>query len=407
MSLQIDCDQHLFETADMWETHVNPADRDVALKMVTNDKGYVWLMFGDQRIALAEPHYPGAVDGIGDHRQRWLKGLPAELDYHAFAATYSDPKARLQILDTYGFDQAVLFPNYGITWERPLYDNLRATLANMTAWNRWIVDIASEGKERLHPVAHLSLRDIDWLESELEALAAGDIRLALISAALVDGKPLSDRSLDRAWSAFVDHGISPVFHVANQPRPFADGWYGEEMEGGLSPVAVCFTMTAASLALTDLILNGVLERHPDLRIGVMELGARWVPPHLFTMDGAYGFTSRFNGENTALTLKPSEYFARQVRVAAFPVEGVDDIIDQAGDIFMGCSDYPHTEGTLTPHEDYLANSRMARDAHPRFFGENVGFLLRETTPTTPRTPNKRVENDWGAQLAAPRASAKA
>src|ERR1700689_1559384 len=108
MSLQIDCDQHLFETADMWETNVNPADRDVALKMVTNDKGYVWLMFGDQQIALAEPHYPGAVDGIGEHRQRWLKGLPAELDYKSFAASYSDPKNRLQVLDTYGFDEAVL-----------------------------------------------------------------------------------------------------------------------------------------------------------------------------------------------------------------------------------------------------------------------------------------------------------
>jgi hypothetical protein len=108
-----------------------------------------------------------------------------------------------------------------------------------------------------------------------------------------------------------------------------------------------------------------------------------------------------------LTLKPSEYFARQVRVAAFPVEGVDEIVDQAGDIFMGCSDYPHTEGTLTPHEDYLANNRMAPDAYPGFFGDNVGFLLRETTPTTPRTPNKRLGNDWGAQLAAPRARAKA
>jgi predicted TIM-barrel fold metal-dependent hydrolase len=397
---RIDCDQHLFETADMWETHVDPADRDVALRMVTNDDGYVWLMFGDQQIALAEPHYPGAVEGIGEHRQRWLNGLPSELDYTAFAASYSDPRSRLERLNEFGFDAAVLFPNYGITWERPLNENLRATLANMRAWNRWIVEIASEGEGRLHPVAHLSLRDPDWLESELRSLAEGDIRLALIPPALVNGKPLSHPELDRCWAAFVDHGISPVFHVANQPRVFEDAWYGEEMVGGLSPIAVSFTMTGAALALTDLILNGVLERHPDLRVGVMELGARWVPSHLFTMDGSYGFTSRFNGEATPLSLRPSDYFRRQVRVAVFPVEGVQALVDQAGDLFMGCSDYPHTEGTLTAIDDYSSGG-MTPENSPGFFGDNVGFLLREnSTQHTFSAP----ESDWGAQLAAPRAN---
>ncbi len=397
---RIDCDQHLFETANMWETHVDPADRDVALRMVKDDDGYVWLMFGDQQITLAEPHYPGAVDGIGEHRQRWLTGLPAELDYENFAASYSDPKDRLHRLNEFGFDAAVLFPNYGITWERPLHDNLRATLANMTAWNRWIVEFASEGEGRLHPVAHLSLRDYNWLTSELRALAEGNIKLALIAPSLVDGKPLSHPELDRAWSAFVDHGISPVFHVANQPRPFDDAWYGEDMVGGLSPIAVSFTMTGAALALTDLILNGVLERHPDLRVGVMELGARWVPSHLFTMDGSYGFTSRFNGEATPLSLKPSEYFRRQVRVAVFPVEGVKALVDQAGDLFMGCSDYPHTEGTLTAIDDYSSGG-MTPDIAPGFFGENVGYLLRQSAgpASVPRSGA-----DWGTKLATPRAT---
>ena len=52
-----------------------------------------------------------------------------------------------------------MFPNYGISWERPLQHDLRATLANMTAWNRWIVEVAAKGGGRLYPVAHLSLRN--------------------------------------------------------------------------------------------------------------------------------------------------------------------------------------------------------------------------------------------------------
>jgi len=375
MSQLIDCDSHLFEPGDMWARYVDPADRDVALGMMTDELGYTWLVFGDQRLALAEPHRPGEVDGIGEHRQRWVQGLASTLNYPEFAAPYSDPAQVLEALTRRGFAASVLFPNYGITWERPLLDNRRATLANMTAWNRWIVDVAAQGGGRLNPVAHVSLCDLTWLEQELTRLAAAGIRLALMAPALVDGKRLSDPALERAWSLFVDHGVTPVFHVANQPRPFEDAWYGEDLLGGVSPLSTVFIWTGAALAITDLILNGVLERHPDLRIGVMELSASWVPMHLQLMDGARRFTARFNGEAPQLEMTPSDYFRRQVRVAAFPVEQPHLLMERSGDLFMACSDYPHTEGTATPLADYEAVGAVPA-ASPGFFGDNVGFLLR-------------------------------
>ncbi len=377
MTLLIDSDTHLFEPAGMWMQYVNPADRDVALRMETDDLGYTWLMFGDRRLSLGGPHRPGDVDGIGVFRQRLLDGLPAEFDLEEFNAGYSDPNARLLQLDRAGFDASIMFPNYGISWERPLQGDLRATLANMTAWNRWIVEVAAKGVGRLYPVAHLSLRNLDWLEAQLETLADSGIRLGLIAPALVDGRPLSHPELDRAWAAFVDHGITPVFHVANQPRPFDEAWYGEDMEGGITPLSVVFIWTAAALAVTDLILNGVLERYPDLRMGIMELSARWVPQHLQMMDGGYRHTARFNGESTELSLMPSEYFRRQVRVAAFSYELPNRLMASSGDIFMACSDYPHTEGTSTAIDDYAGAGLVPGDGTAGFFGGNAAFLLRE------------------------------
>jgi predicted TIM-barrel fold metal-dependent hydrolase len=380
VSVLIDSDTHLFEPSRMWKEYVDPADRDVALHMATDDLGYTWLMFGDRRLSLGGPHRPGDVDGIGVFRQRLVDGLPAEFDLEEFTASYSDPTARLDQLDRAGFDASIMFPNYGISWERPLRDDLRATLANMTAWNRWIVDVAAQGRGRLFPVAHLSLRDLTWLEAQLETLADGGIRLALIPPSLVDGRPLSDPALDRAWAAFVDHGITPVFHVANQPRPFDEAWYGEDMEGGISPLSVVFIWTAAALSLTDLILNGVLERYPDLRLGIMELSATWVPQHLQMMDGGYRHTARFNGESTGLSLMPSEYFRRQVRVAAFSYEQPHRLMRASGDIFMACSDYPHTEGTNTAIEDYGSVGLLPEESTTGFFGGNAAFLLREPSP---------------------------
>jgi predicted TIM-barrel fold metal-dependent hydrolase len=372
----IDCDSHLFEPPDMWGRYADPADRDVAMEITTDDLGYSWLMCGDRRLSLAEPHIPRKVEGIGDYRQRMLKGLPSNLDYPTFAAAYSDPQAILRHLDEVGYEQAVLFPNYGIIFERPLADDLRATLTNMGAWNRWVADVAAAGGGRLRPVGHVSLRDGQWLEAQLAALSSAGIRMALMAPALVDGKPLSHPDLARAWSAFVDNGITPVFHVANQPRVFDDAWYGEDLIGGVSVMNTIFLWQAAALAITDLILGGVLERLPDLRIGVMELSARWVPLHLQLMDGSYRFTARFNGESAPISLAPSDYFRRQVRVAAFPQEGPAELLERAGDLFMACSDYPHTEGTNTPFDDYAAVGATRDGASAGFFGDNVKFLLR-------------------------------
>jgi predicted TIM-barrel fold metal-dependent hydrolase len=371
----VDCDTHLFEPPDMWASYADPADRDVTLRIADDELGYAWLTYGGRRLGLAEPHRPGEVDAIGSYRQRWLRGERSDFDYYELAGPYSNPAARLEHLDRVGFDAAVLFPNYGILWERDLQEERRATQANMKAWNRWIVDVAASGQGRLFPVAHVSLADLDWLEGQLRDLAAGGIRLALIAPALVDGKPFSHPDVDRAWSAFVDHGITPVFHVANQPRPFDDAWYGEDVVGGIAPLTTIFLWTAAALALTDLILNGVLERHPDLRFGIMELSAIWVPLHLQMMDGGFRFTARFNGEAAPLSMVPSEYFRRQVRVAAFALERPDALARKAGDLFMACSDYPHTEGTLTPLEDYRKANTTPEDS-PALFHDNIAHLLR-------------------------------
>ena len=376
MTVAVDCDMHLFEPLDMWERYCDPSGRDLALRMVPDDLGYVWLTSGDRPIWLAEPHQPKRPSTIGTYQQRQREGLPSSMDYEEFAAPYSDPAAVLKHLDATEFEAAVLFPNYGIVFERPLEPDQRATLVNMGAWNRWIrEEVVPAGAGRLHPVGHVNLTDRSWLLGQLASLAEGGVRLALIPPALANGVRLSDPLLDWAWSAFVDHGITPVFHVAEQPRPFDDAWYGEQGLARLSPLASIFIWTGVAVALTDLIINGVLERHPDLRLGVMELSAVWVPLQLMMMDGGLSFASAFNGDKPALSLRPSDYFRRQVRVAAFSYEGPGRLAEQAGDIFMACSDYPHTEGTDTALDDYAAGG-MTPESQPGLFSENINFLLR-------------------------------
>ncbi len=382
VTITLDSDQHLFETRSLWRDHADPADRDAALQIVDDEAGNAWVSWQGTNITLAHVTHPGDPDDVGRQQARARDGLPPETRYdEALPRDYWEPSARLDTLDRLGFDAAVLFPNYGLAWEHTLAQDLHATKVNMGAWNRWAATVAHDGRGRLHPVAHLTLRDVDWLDAQLGMLSSAGVRLALIPPGLVDGKPLSHPDVDRAWSAFEHHGVSPVFHITSTCRPFPEAWYETEVDPDPNNLllASVFIWAAPALALADLALNGVFVRHPDLRIGVMELAAVWVPMFMQFMDGGYNFTSRLAGSTHAeLEMAPSEYVRRQVRFAAFSYEQPHRLAGAAGDLFMCCSDWPHSEGTEHALQEYGALSHGTVDgaAHPGLFGENAAWLLR-------------------------------
>lgn len=376
MTVVIDSDQHLYEPRTLWRDHCDPSDRDDAIRIEDDDLGYAWVTWRDQRLGIADVQAPHETEEIGARRRRREAGKPAEYSYdEALPVAFWDPAARAAQLATMGLDAAICFPNFGLGWERKLSGALPALLANMTAWNRWCGIVAHEGGGSVHPVAHVTLRDLDWLDAQLDALSAAGVRTAMMAPALVDGRPLSHPDLDRAWSSFVAHGIAPVFHVADQPRVFDDAWFTDDGTAFVNIMESVFLWTPAAVAMTDLIVNGVLERHADLRFGIVELSAIWVPQYLMMLDGGYDFTSKLNGRvPTPLSMRPSEYFRRHVRVSAFAYEQPARIERQAGDLLMACSDYPHSEGTATPLEDY-ARVGSEPGGTTGLFAANAEFLL--------------------------------
>jgi predicted TIM-barrel fold metal-dependent hydrolase len=373
----VDSDEHLSEPPTMWADHIDPAYRDQAIRMETDDLGYMWLNWAGQHLGLVDVQTPGDTAQLGDHRQRLQRGERARYDYaESLPASHWDPAARVAWLDEIGIDEAICFPNFGLGWERRVGESLPALTANMRAWNRWCASIVVDGGGRLHPVAHMTLRDAQWAMDEIGRVAAAGIRLAMIAPGPVDGKALSHPDHEPIWSAFEDHGITPVFHVADQPRVFDDGWYGSD-DTFVQPTEAVFLWVPAALGLTDLILHGVFERHPRLVMGVVELSAVWVPQWLMMLDGGADFTTKLNGRPTApLARRPSDYFKSNVRVSSFSYERPDKLIRASGDLFMCCSDFPHSEGTKTMISDYRAVGCEPSD-RPGLFRDNAALLLRE------------------------------
>jgi predicted TIM-barrel fold metal-dependent hydrolase len=325
---------------------------------------------------MADVQVPGDTAAIGRRRQRCRQHLPSEYRYdEVLPSHYGDPAARARHLPVLGLDEAVVFPNFGLLWERRLSESPVALTANMAAWNRWCATVVIDSGGRLHPVAHLTLRDPAWLENQLALLSSAGVRLAMIAPAAVDGRPLSHPDHDPLWAAFVHHGVTPVFHVADQARVIDEAFYTDPDESFVPVIESVFLWVPPAIAITDLIVNGTLDRHPALRIGIVELSSVWVPQYLMMLDGGWQFTTALNGGPLSpLDLRPSEYFHRQVRVSSFSYEQPARLTAKAGDLFMCCSDFPHSEGTATPVEDYGRVGAVPEEA-PGLFHDNVATLL--------------------------------
>nr|MDT0664004.1 amidohydrolase family protein [Micromonospora sp. DSM 115978] len=112
----------------------------------------------------------------------------------------------------------------------------------------------------------------------------------------------------------------------------------------------------AHRAFTHLLVAGVFERHPGLRLVLAEQGTAWIPDELLRLDYFFDRMRRATGSQEAawglpvvgrLSLKPSEYWARQCAVGASFIRPFEvGLRDRVGiDKIMWGSDYPHREGS--------------------------------------------------------------
>jgi predicted TIM-barrel fold metal-dependent hydrolase len=133
--------------------------------------------------------------------------------------------------------------------------------------------------------------------------------------------------------------------------------------------------------VATLIFDGVLDRFPDLRWGVIEQGAIWVPSWMRQMESAFDAFARHEDRLRALSLRPSEYVRRQVRATPYPTEDVGWIIEQSGpEICLFSSDFPHVEGGRKPVERFQASldaSGTGDEAREAFWRTNFEDMMGE------------------------------
>jgi uncharacterized protein len=252
-----------------------------------------------------------------------------------------DPTLRLDDMDSEGIDAAVLYPSVGLNFWAVEDPGTAVALAR--AYNDWLASYCAAEPARLHGAAMLPFQDP---AAAVEELRRAHTELGF-PAAFVRPNPCRHRSISHhayepVWEAAESLGVTIGIHEgsSNTIETLGDGRPFNPLI--LHAVSHAFEQM---LACAQLMVFGVMERHPDLRFVFLEAGGGWAPYWLYRLDEQL---HGFGGFCPELRRPPSECFARQCWVsfevdeptlpALTPFVGEDRIV-------WG-SDYPHHDATF-------------------------------------------------------------
>ena len=251
----------------------------------------------------------------------------------------------LEAMDREGVDVAVLFRSRSHMYvDRDDLDAEYAT-AICRAYNDWLADFAQAEPSRMLASAIVTLHDPDLAASEARR-AVGELGMRAVTLLPhpVRGRYLHDPDVDVLWSALQELDVPATFH--SQSGGYAMESPGNWFRDHPNPTVLSHTFTAPlniMWAIGSVILGGVLERFPSLRMGFLEGNCAWLPWLLWRLDEQWELFE--DAEEIPLQLKPSEYFLRQCFIAVDPAEAlVSQVIDDIGDDNIVIStDYPHLD----------------------------------------------------------------
>jgi predicted TIM-barrel fold metal-dependent hydrolase len=293
-----------------------------------------------------------------------------------------DPAERSRVVDLLGVDGQLVFATFATAMFMGRDQDL--LYAGSAAHNRAVAAFC-EGDPRLLPVAFVPLADTERAVALVtEAIDLGCAAVHVPSTAAGDRSP-THPDLDPFWSVLDGRRVPFVLHVGgggrlldqafhNNGRPVTDHLGGGENIRSKDFLAIS---NSPALFLGTLILDGLFDRFPDLRGGVIEQGASWVVSWMRQLDFAQRAFRRTEKPLTELARRPSEYIHQHLRFTPFPGEPVGWMIEQAGaDLFMFSTDYPHPEGGRDPLAKFEeAMPDGAEDARHRFYYQNMADLL--------------------------------
>lgn len=255
------------------------------------------------------------------------------VDKRPFVIAADDPKTWAEVLDREGIDRTVIYPTAGLGVGY-IQDPEWAVVV-CRAYNNMMADRYIEFDRRLGAAAILPLQDIEESAKELRRAVQGLHMAGGVLAPAGLPKPLGDTYFDPLYREAEKLGCPLAIHGAPSKG------LGFDFFQSLIEARTLSHPFLQMIQLTSIILEGVLERFPKLKLASLEAGCQWIPFLMDRLDAEYGNRTP---QAPLLKKKPSEYM-RDGRIyfhAELWEAMLSYVIERIGeDLILYASDYPH------------------------------------------------------------------
>ncbi|MCP3811034.1 amidohydrolase [Mycobacteriaceae bacterium Msp059] len=315
---------------------------------------------------------------------------------------------RVEVLDAMGIDRQLVFPTtaiaammvggmndmaYEMRWggDLSVFEGMSRpdfTSAFLNAYNEWVIDNVNLAGGRIRMVGIVTTQpDVKDMIATATRLVDAGVRAVYLQADVPPGGASPAHSqLDPLWRLLEENDVAVTLHIGTEFFFLDPAWMVAEtlldlFQSPEIPNANIQLFSTVHMALDNyvsaMVLGGVFERFPRLRLGMMEVGAHWIGNAARRMDM---YVKVFPGAAAAkFPLRPSEYIARNVRISPFNFEPVDRYIQDdpnLAEVFCFSTDYPHVEGTKDSMKNMLAKLEpMGEEITTKFFRTNAEWLL--------------------------------
>jgi len=368
------------------DTHIQPSPNNY--EIAAGEVGKYFADMYNQMLDKAPKEEAAKIAKlVGEESQEYTEETVWRTKGSAAPGAFSSD-GRLKTLDYMGVNRSFIFSDPGI--QGAAFANNELGIATMRHWNDFIIDFGKQNPNRLRSVAILNTHNIDVAIAEAKrVLKAGGRAFVLASSVPPGDASPADAKMDKLWHLIQEADATALLHAGGEHGFMAsDSWSKgvdhlcfQPMDMSSEGEQVNTYMFSSMYYspqnfLSTLVLGGVFERFPRLRFAVIELGAFWLAPMATHLDQVASiYRGRLSG---ALSMKPSEYIQRNVRVTPYRFEPVADYIERYG--FEECycynSDFPHPEGGTRPIQEFVDHiDRLGQNHAEKFFVTNAEWVL--------------------------------
>ena len=299
-----------------------------------------------------------------------------------------DSDVRNEALESDGIVGEVLYPNTvppffprsGLTASVPSAQDYRLRLAGLRAHNRWLAEWCSRLPGRRAGVGQILLNDVDDAVADVEWIADHRLFGGVLLPGMPPGvgiDPLHSPRYDPVWRACEERGVVVSVH----------GGSGSPDPGMFPASPAMFVLEASFFAhrpLWALVMSGVFDRFPRLKLVFAEAGSSWVGNTLLAMDNIQA--KQESGNIGVMTIrdpfrlkhKPSEYWRTNCWIGSSFMTRADaeDRAVIGVDKIMWGADFPHEEGTYPHTREALAHTYVGIDPGEvaRMVGGNAALV---------------------------------